>query len=106
MIGIASGRVTAVNGQMVTFDEPVRIEAGKTYAFRYRLLGDTRSLLRAVDAVDPNDFRTSAGAWCLYDYSASLAILLRLTSAICGDLAKPIKILRYIASTASRTRKT
>lgn len=52
MIGLASGRVKSVDGQIVTFDEQVTIEAGKTYGFQFRVPEDVRSVDRAVDDAD------------------------------------------------------
>jgi sulfur carrier protein ThiS len=49
LIGLASGRVKSVAGQVITFDETVTIVDGKTYAFRFRVPDDARSILRAVD---------------------------------------------------------
>jgi sulfur carrier protein ThiS len=54
LIGTASGRVKSVNGQVISFDEAVTIEAGKTYAFSFRIPGDARSILRAVHLFDPD----------------------------------------------------
>jgi hypothetical protein len=43
LIGLASGRVKSVVGQVVTFDEEVTIEAGKTYGMQFRVPEDARS---------------------------------------------------------------
>lgn len=50
LIGLGSGRVKSIAGQVVTFDETLTIEAGKTYGVRFLLAdpGNT-SVLRAVD---------------------------------------------------------
>jgi len=50
LIGLASGRIKAVSGQVVTLDEMVTIEAGKTYAIQVRVPEDIRIIDRAVDA--------------------------------------------------------
>lgn len=50
LIGLGAGRVKAVAGQVVTLDELVTIEDGKTYAVTFRIPGDARGLTRAVDA--------------------------------------------------------
>lgn len=49
MIGLASGRVKSIAGQVVTLDEKLTIEAGKTYGLRFRVPEDARSFSRAVD---------------------------------------------------------
>jgi hypothetical protein len=49
LIGLKSGRVKAVDGQVVTFDEVLTIEPGKTYGFQFRVAEDARSLNRLVD---------------------------------------------------------
>ena len=49
LVGLASGRVKSVVGQVVSFDETVIIEGGKTYGFAFRVPEDARSLLRLVD---------------------------------------------------------
>jgi hypothetical protein len=49
LIGQASGRVKSVAGQVITFDETVIIEGGKSYGFSFRVPEDIRSFLRAVD---------------------------------------------------------
>ncbi len=57
LIGQASGRLKAIAGQVATFDETVIIEAGKTYAFRFRVASDERSIVRAVDpATVPGEY--------------------------------------------------
>lgn len=52
LIGLAAGRVKSVVGQVVTFDEQVTIEAGKTYGFQFRVPEDVRSVDRAVNDED------------------------------------------------------
>ncbi len=47
--GLASGRVKSVVGQTVAIDETVTIESGKTYGISFRLPGDQRIIVRAVD---------------------------------------------------------
>ncbi len=49
LVGIASGRVKSVEGQVVTFDEQVTIEEGKTYGIQFRVPEDARTIDRAVD---------------------------------------------------------
>ncbi len=57
LIGLAAGRVKAIAGQVVTFDEQVTIEAGKTYAMQFRVAADARIIDRAVDdATAPGDY--------------------------------------------------
>jgi hypothetical protein len=57
LIGLASGRVKAVAGQVVTFDEQVTIEGGKTYGMQFRVPEDIRVIDRAVDVVtSPGDY--------------------------------------------------
>jgi hypothetical protein len=52
LIGLASGRVKAIAGQVVTLDELVTIEDGKTYAVRFRHPDDAiGSFTRSVDVV-------------------------------------------------------
>lgn len=50
LVGLAAGRVKAVAGQVVTIDETVTIEAGKTYGVTFRVPEDVRSITRAVNA--------------------------------------------------------
>jgi hypothetical protein len=49
LIGLASGRLKSVEGQVVTFDEVVTIEAGKTYGMQFRVPATGRTIDRAVD---------------------------------------------------------
>jgi hypothetical protein len=57
LIGLAAGRVKSVAGQVVTIDEVVTIEAGKSYAFAFRVPEDARSVVRTVDpATPPGDY--------------------------------------------------
>lgn len=57
LIGLASGRVKTVVGQVVTIDEAVTIEAGKTYGVSFRIPDDARIVTRAIDAVMvPGDY--------------------------------------------------
>jgi hypothetical protein len=53
LVGLASGRVKAVDDQTVIFDEVVTIEGGKTYGFQFRVPEDARSIQRAVDPATP-----------------------------------------------------
>jgi hypothetical protein len=55
LIGLAWGRVKSVDGQIVTFDEQVTIEDGKTYGFKFRVAEDIRSITRVVDPGDIDD---------------------------------------------------
>ena len=48
--GIASGRIKAVNGQMLTLDEPAVMEAGKLYGIRIRR-ADGTSIVRQATTV-------------------------------------------------------
>jgi hypothetical protein len=50
MIGLASGRVKSVVGQVVTFDETVTTVLGTTYGFQFRVPGIPTSIVRAVDS--------------------------------------------------------
>ncbi len=49
LIGMASGRVKSVAGQVVTFDEVLTLEDGQTYGVQFRVPEDARSFNRAVD---------------------------------------------------------
>lgn len=49
LIGLASARVKAIAGQVVTLDETVTIESGKTYGITFRVADAARSIERAVD---------------------------------------------------------
>lgn len=53
LIGLASGRVKKVVGQVVTFDELVTLEAGQTYGVQFRVAADARTIDRAVDPATP-----------------------------------------------------
>lgn len=59
LIGLASGRVRAVAGQVVTFDELVTLEDGKTYGVTVRVPDDARSLTFAVepDTIAAGDYQ-------------------------------------------------
>lgn len=58
LVGLASGRIKAVASQVVTLDETVTIEAGKTYAFHFRVAAEARTIDRAVDEATPaGDYR-------------------------------------------------
>jgi hypothetical protein len=48
LTGLASGRVKSVDGQVVTFDELLTIEGGKSYGFQFRVPEDARSINRSV----------------------------------------------------------
>jgi hypothetical protein len=57
LVGLASGRLKSIDGEIATFDETVTIEAGKTYAFAFRVAEDERSILRSVDpATVPGEY--------------------------------------------------
>lgn len=56
LIGLFSGRVKSVVGQIVTFDEQVTIESGKTYGMQFRVPADIRSITRAVDATPAGEY--------------------------------------------------
>lgn len=53
LIGLASGRIKSIAGQVVTFDETVTIETGKTYAVSFRVAEDVRVIDRSVDEATP-----------------------------------------------------
>lgn len=74
LIGLAAGRLKAVAGQVVTFDELVTIEAGKTYAMQFRVPQDARTIDRAVDpATAPGDYRELTLVGDLSQLSAAIA---------------------------------
>jgi hypothetical protein len=52
LIGLAAGRMKAVDGQVITFDETVTIELGKSYGFKFRVPEDVRVVDRSVDMTD------------------------------------------------------
>nr|WP_041756622.1 host specificity factor TipJ family phage tail protein [Bradyrhizobium sp. ORS 278] len=59
LVGLASGRVKSIAGQVVTVDEQVTIETGKTYGLTFRIADDARSITRAVDgAMVPGDYKS------------------------------------------------
>jgi hypothetical protein len=49
LIGLASGRVKSIAGQVVTFDEVVTIEAARPTGMQFRVPADARTIDRAVD---------------------------------------------------------
>lgn len=49
LIGLASGRVKSVVGQVVSFDEMVTIQTARTYGVQFRIPDDARIIDRAVD---------------------------------------------------------
>ncbi|MEN6535656.1 MAG: host specificity factor TipJ family phage tail protein [Bryobacteraceae bacterium] len=49
LIGLASGRLKSIAAQVVTFDEQITIEAGKSYGMQFRVPEDARIIDRAVD---------------------------------------------------------
>lgn len=53
LTGLASGRVKSLAGQVVTLDEVVIIEGGKTYGFQFRVPEDARSVQVSVDPETP-----------------------------------------------------
>lgn len=56
LVGLASGRVKSVVGQVVTFDEQVTIVDGKTYAMNFRVADNARIIDRAVDETPAGDY--------------------------------------------------
>jgi hypothetical protein len=56
LTGLASGRIKSIDGQMVTFDEVVTIEGGKTYGLQLRVPDDARSINRAVVATPDGEY--------------------------------------------------
>ena len=56
LIGLASGRVKSIEGQVVTFDEEVTIENGKTYGMQFRVPADVRAIDRAVDVTPAGEY--------------------------------------------------
>jgi len=72
LIGLASGRVKAVAGQVVTLDEEVTIEDGKTYGLRFRVPGDQRIVSRAVDATAAGDYTSLTLVGDLSDVTSGL----------------------------------
>ena len=58
LIGLASGRVKSVAGQVVTFDETVTIEAGKTYGLSFRLAAGTSPIVRALNTTAAGDYNS------------------------------------------------
>lgn len=74
LIGLAAGRVKSVAGQVVTFDELVTVEAGKTYSMQFRLPGASRSLDRSVDvSVSAGDYTSLTLVGDLSSVAAALA---------------------------------
>jgi len=74
LIGLAAGRVKAVAGQVVTFDELVTIEADKTYGMQFRVPQDARTIDRAVDpATVAGDYRQLTLVGDLSALSAAIA---------------------------------
>lgn len=74
LIGLAAGRVKTVVGQLVTLDEVVTLEAGKTYGVTFRIPDDARSVTRAVD-----------GAMAAGDYT-QLTLVGDLSAIAAGNL--------------------
>lgn len=58
LIGLASGRIKEVSGQVVTIDEAVTIEDGKTYAVQVRIAAQSSPLTFAVDTTPAGDYNT------------------------------------------------
>lgn len=56
LIGLASGRVKSVAGQVVTLDQQVTVENGKTYGVRFRVPEGARSFNRALSATVAGDY--------------------------------------------------
>jgi hypothetical protein len=53
LIGLASGRVRSLAGQVVTFDELVTLEDGKSYGITFRVPDDARSITFAIEPGTP-----------------------------------------------------
>lgn len=58
MIGLASARVKAIDGQNVTLDETVTVEGATAYALTFRTAGADRSIIRSVDTVSAGEYAT------------------------------------------------
>lgn len=78
MIGLQSGRVKSVDGQSVTLDQKVTLENGKTYAFRFRVPEDARSIDRSV-------VPTAAGDYDILELSGDLSLVKRSTLYAFGE---------------------
>lgn len=53
LIGLASGRIKSIAGQVVTFDEQVTLEDGIAYGMQFRVPQDARTVDRDVDPATP-----------------------------------------------------
>src|SRR5581483_5849383 len=69
LIGLVSGRVKSVAGQVVTLDEVVTIEGGKTYGLSFRIPDDSRVLTLAVDG------SVTAGEYTALTFVGDLSLL-------------------------------
>lgn len=58
LVGLASGRVKSVAGQVVTFDETVTLEATKTYGMSFRLASQTSPIIRAIDVTPTGEYNS------------------------------------------------
>lgn len=58
LIGLASGRVKSIVGQVVTFDETVTVDGAKTYGMSFRLAGQTSPIIRALAATATGDYNS------------------------------------------------
>lgn len=57
LVGLAQGRVTGVASQVVSFDETVTIENGKTYGMVFRVPEDARTVARQVAVTLAGDYK-------------------------------------------------
>ncbi|MGM4906250.1 host specificity factor TipJ family phage tail protein [Tardiphaga sp. 866_E4_N2_1] len=88
LIGLASGRVKSVSGQVVTFDEVVTIELGKSYGFRFRVPEDVRSFGCSVDPA------TQAGEYTSLTVLGDLSLVKRGTLFGFGETEQETAIYR------------
>lgn len=93
LIGQTAGRIKSVNGQIVTFDEVVTIEAGKTYAFSFRVPEDIRSFLRSVD-MSPGEVDLQPGEYTTLSLVGDLALVKRGTLFGFGETGRESSIYR------------
>jgi predicted phage tail protein len=75
MVGLAAGRVKSVAGQVVTFDETVTVEAGKTYGMSFRLAAQTAPIVRALDVTAAGDYNSLTLVGDLTGIAAELGCL-------------------------------
>ncbi|OYU91874.1 MAG: phage tail protein [Bradyrhizobiaceae bacterium PARB1] len=93
LVGQASGRIKSVVGQVVTFDEVVTIEAGKTYAFAFRVPENIRSFLRSVDMA-PGGVDLNPGEYTSLTLVGDLSLLKRGTLFGFGEAGQESAIYR------------